>query len=78
MLRKIRTLSLEKQLLISFLIVSVFLLLLSLSITLSFNLTRQRQEIDKNLSGIASYISSMDQVVSMLEAGYPASNMETT
>lgn len=71
MLRKIRTLSLEKQLLISFLIVSVFLLLLSLSITLSFNLTRQRQEIDKNLSGIASYISSMDQVVSMLEAGYP-------
>ena len=51
--------------------VSICLLLLSLSITLSSTITRQRQEIDKNLSSLASYIADMDSVVSMLENGYP-------
>ena len=71
MISKFRTSTLEKQLLLSFLTLSAFLLLLSLSITLSFNLTRQRQEIDKSISSVAAYIASMDQVTHMLELGYP-------
>lgn len=71
MLRKIRNLSLEKQLFFSFMAVSFLLLSLSLSITLSFNLTRQRKEIDKNISGVAAYIASMKPVADMLDAGYP-------
>ena len=74
MLSKIRKLSLERQLFISFLTLSVCLLSLSLSITLSFNLTRQKQEIDRSLSDTASYIASLDQVVQMLELGYPTTN----
>lgn len=71
MMQKFRKLSLESQLFFSFMAVSICLLLLSLSITLSSTITRQRQEIDKNLSAIASYIATMDNVVSMLENGYP-------
>ena len=71
MISNIRKLSLEKQLLVSFLTLSACLLFLSLSITLSFNLTRQRQEIDKSLSSVAAYIASMDHVSYMLEQGYP-------
>lgn len=50
---------------------SACLLILSLSITLSFNLTRQKREIDKSIGSIAAYIASMDQVSHMLELGYP-------
>lgn len=71
MFPKFRKLSLEQQLFFSFLSVSALLLLFSLSITLSFSVTRQRKEIDKNISAIAAYIASMDQVVEMLEIGYP-------
>jgi len=71
MIEKFRKLSLENQLFISFLSISVCMLLLSLSITLTFNLTRQKKEIDKNLMGISSYIASMDHVVDMLTIGYP-------
>lgn len=71
MIRKIRKLSLEKQLLISFMAVSFLLLSLSLGITLSFSASRQRKEIDENISGTAAYIASMDQVAAMLESGYP-------
>lgn len=66
-----KKLSLEKQLFLSFLSISALLLLFSLGITLSFNVTRQKKEIDKNISNIAAYIASMEQVVEMLEAGYP-------
>ena len=71
MIQKFRKLSLESQLFFSFMAVSVCLLLLSLSITLSSTITRQRQEIDKNISALAAYVASMDNVVSMLENGYP-------
>lgn len=74
MISKIRKLSLEQQLRVSFLTLSVFLLFLSLSITLSFNLTRQKQEIDKSISNVAAYIASMDQVAHMLELGYPTTD----
>ncbi len=72
MFRKIRSLSLEKQLFISFLAVSVLLLFLSLGTTLSYNLSRQRREIDRNISNIAAYIASLDTVAEMLEKGYPS------
>ncbi len=42
-----------------------------ISITLFSTITRQRQEIDKNISALAAYVASMDSVVSMLENGYP-------
>lgn len=71
MFPKFRKLSLEQQLFLSFLSISALLLLFSLGITLSFSVTRQRKEIDKNISAIASYIASMDQVVEMLKLGYP-------
>ncbi|MBE5972387.1 MAG: GHKL domain-containing protein [Lachnoclostridium sp.] len=71
MTSKFRTLSLEKQLFFSFLTLSALLLFLSLSITLSFNITKQRREIDKSISSIAAYITSMEQVANMLELGYP-------
>ena len=71
MIQKFRKLSLESQLFLSFMAVCICLLLLSLSITLFSTITRQRQEIDKNISALASYIASMDNVISMLENGYP-------
>ena len=71
MMQKFRKISLESQLFLSFMAVSICLLLLSLSITLSSTITRQRQEIDKNLSSLAAYVASMDSVISMLENGYP-------
>ena len=67
MMQKFRKLSLESQLFFSFMAVSVCLLLLSLSITLFSTITRQRQEIDKNISALAAYVASMDNVVSMLD-----------
>lgn len=75
MFRKIRTLSLEKQLFFSFMAISFLLLSLSLSITLSYNLTQQRKEIDKSISGVAAYIASMDSVADMISAGYPDSQV---
>ena len=72
MFPKFRKLSLEKQLLFSFIFISVLLLTLSLGTTLSYSLNKRRQEIDKNISSVASYIASMDQVVEMLEIGYPS------
>lgn len=71
MLSKFRKLSLENQLLISFFALSVCLLALSLSITFSVNITRQREEIDRSISDTASYIASLDQVTHMLKLGYP-------
>ena len=52
MIQKFRKLSLESQLFLSFMAVSICLLLLSLSITLFSTITRQRQEIDKNISAL--------------------------
>ena len=71
MITKFQTLSLEKQLFLIFLTLSALLLFLSLTVTLSFNITKQRQEIDKSISSIAAYITSMEQVANMLELGYP-------
>lgn len=71
MFSRFKIMSLEKQLFFSFLSISALLLTASLGISLSFTVNRRRQEIDKNISNIASYIASMDQVVEMLTIGYP-------
>ena len=71
MLQKIRSLSLEKQIFFGFLSISLSLLTLSLGVTLTFALTRQKRELDKNISSIAAYVASMEQVTAMLKDGYP-------
>lgn len=62
---------LEKELYRSFLLLSSLIIILSLAITLYFDITRQRKDMDAVISGTASYIASMPEVVTMLENGYP-------
>ena len=66
MMQKFRKLSLESQLFFSFMAVSVCLLLLSLSITLFSTITRQRQEIDKNISALASILHMLSVFFSIV------------
>lgn len=63
--------TLERQLYFSFFAVSALVVLLSLSITLYYDISRQRQDVDSSISGAAAYIASMPEVVSMLKLGYP-------
>ena len=60
MLQKIKSLSLERQLFLSFSAVSALLLMLSLGITLYFDIARQSQSIDSTISSTAAYVASMD------------------
>ena len=71
MLPKFKNLSLEKQLFLSFFFVSACLLVLSLGISLFYNVNRRKAEIDSLISGVAAYAASMDQVIDMLDSGYP-------
>ena len=71
MLHKIKSLSLERQLFLSFSAVSALLLMLSLGITLYFDIARQSQSIDSTISSTAAYVASMDGVAEMLANGYP-------
>ena len=64
--------TLERSLFWSFMLVSILVVLFSLGATLYFDMTRQRKDMDAAISGTAAYIASMPEVVSMLEAGYPA------
>lgn len=64
--------ALERNLFWSFMLVSMLVVLLSLGITLYFDMTRQRKDMDLAISGTAAYIASMPGVVTMLEEGYPA------
>lgn len=66
--------SLEQQLNVSFFFVSALVILLSLAITLYYDIRRQQKDMDDVISGTASYIASMPDVLSMLEAGYPNPN----
>ena len=59
MLQKIKSLSLERQLFLSFSAVSALLLMLSLGITLYFDIARQSQSIDSTISSTAAYVASM-------------------
>ena len=71
MLQKIKSLSLERQLFLSFSAVSALLLMLSLGITLYFDIARQSQSIDSTISSTAAYVASLRPVADMLEQGYP-------
>ena len=64
--------TLERSLFWSFMGVSMLVVLLSLGATLSFDMTRQRKDMDAAISGTAAYIASLPEVVTMLEDGYPA------
>ena len=68
--------TLERQLYYSFFAVSALVILLSLSITLYYDISRQRRDVDSSISGAASYIASMPDVVSMLELGYPSDSAQ--
>jgi len=70
--------TLERQLFISFVSVSTVLVLLTLGITLFFEVERQNRDIDATISSTAAYIASMDSVVEMLENGYPNTRVKTT
>ena len=61
----------ERTLYISFFIVSALATLLSLGITLFYDLSKQRDDIDSSIELAASHISALPAVVSMLERGYP-------
>lgn len=63
---------LEKELYRSFTLLSALVIVFSLAITLYFDITRQRRDMDAIISGTASYIASMPEVISMLEDGYPS------
>ena len=45
--------------------------MLSLGITLYFDIARQSQSIDSTISSTAAYVASMDGVAEMLANGYP-------
>ena len=59
MLQKIKSLSLERQLFLSFSAVSALLLMLSLGITLYFDIARQSQSIDSTISSTAAYVAAI-------------------
>ena len=69
--RKFRQLPLERQLYLSFVSVLSALLLLTMGITLYFDISRQRRELDHTISSTAAYIASLDSIAEMLESGYP-------
>lgn len=64
-------LDMENLLYRSFLLLSAVLVLISLGFTLFFDISRQRSDMDKLISGTASYIASMPTVAEMIESGYP-------
>ena len=70
MLQKIKSLSLERQLFLSFSAVSALLLMLSLGITLYFDIARQSQSIDSTISSTAAYVASMDGVAEYNNTGF--------
>ena len=62
---------LEQKLYHSFLLLSATIVLISLGFTLYFDISRQRKDMDRLISGTASYIASIPTVETMLENGYP-------
>ncbi len=69
--KRFRALPLEKQIFFSFSGTAVLLLLITLCLTLAFDLQRQRQGIDAAISSAAGYVASLEEVSRMLEQGYP-------
>ena len=70
-LHRFRKYSLEKQVFLSFSIASTLILIVTLCFILIFDIRRQQSNLDSTISSSASYIASLDEVVTMLERGYP-------
>ena len=70
--------ALEQNLYRSFLLLSATLVLISLGFTLFFDISRQRKDMDKLISGTAAYIAAIPDVAAMLENGYPDSTVTPT
>ncbi len=68
--------TLEQALYRTFLLLCALITLCSLGITLYFDISRERKNTDKIISGTASYIASMPEVIQMLENGYPDANVK--
>lgn len=75
MIQKFKAFSLEKQLFLSFFAASALLLLITLCLTLSYDLSRHIQSLDSVIGSTAGYIAAQENVVQMLERGYPDSQV---
>lgn len=73
MIHKFKKLSLEKQMFLSFSFTSTLLLIITLCLLLFLDIQRKQQDLDTSISSTARYIASLDNVVDMLERGYPDS-----
>lgn len=73
---KVKKTPLEKTLYRSFLMLSALIVLISLAITLYFDITRQRKDMDRVISGTAAYIASMPEISNMLKQGYPSDTVK--
>ena len=71
MLRAFQRFSLEKQIFVSFVCFAAVLLLLTMGVSVTLDITRQIQSTDDLIRSTASYIASLDSVKSMLKRGYP-------
>ena len=65
--KKLQKTPLEKTLYHSFLLLSTLIIFISLTITLYFDISRQRKDMDRVISGTAAYIASMPEISEMLE-----------
>ena len=61
----------EKQVFLSFSLASTLILIVTLCFILVLDIKRQQNDLDQTISSSASYIASLDEVVTMLERGYP-------
>jgi len=75
MIQRFKDHSLEKQVFISFSLASTLVLITALCLILGLDIKRQQDDLDANISNCASYISALDDVISMLERGYPDSRV---
>lgn len=71
MLARLKKMPLERQLFVSFVSVSLVLLLLTIGIMLYVDINRQLNTMDQTIRSSAAYIAQLDGVVDMLERGYP-------
>ena len=73
MLQRFKKYSLEKQVFLSFSLATTLILVVTLCLILVLEINRQQEDLDNIISSNASYIASLDEVVTMLERGYPNS-----
>ena len=78
MIHRFKKLSLEKQMFFSFSLASTVLLIITLCLILVLDIRRQQKDLDAVISSTASYIASLDDVVNMLERGYPDNSVSET